>query len=160
MCNSQIHGKGLCNPGRNRPAAQPGPGLRAAHAFLIGSSGIVQRESLDGGIRLPYPLGEGCAKPQELASFPSRLQNPNKKSLRCEGEKKNIQEPPSRARGTVGDGTALLAASTTGFLWDIFKQIPVNPPREAKLGESTKLSLAQGEGGEASCLTWLLPPRV
>lgn len=60
----------------------------------------------------------------------------------------------------MGDGTALLAASTTGFLWDIFKQIPVNPSSKAKLGESTDLSSAQGEGGEASCLTWLLPPRV
>lgn len=75
-------------------------------------------------------------------------------------KKKEIQALPPGAWDTEGDGTGLLAASTTGFLWDIFKQIPVNPPSKAKLGESTELSLAQGEGGEASCLTWLLPPWV
>lgn len=85
-----------------------------------------------------------------------------KKLLRCEGRKKYIQELPAGARDAVGDDTALPAASTTGFLWDIFKQIPVNPSSEAKLEESTELSSAQGrgEGGEASCLTWLLPPWV
>lgn len=75
-------------------------------------------------------------------------------------EKKEIQVLRARAWDTEGDGTALLAASTTGFLWDIFKQVPVNLPSKAKLGESTEFSLAQGEGEEASCLTWLLPPWV
>lgn len=99
----------------------------------------MERESLDGGIRLSYPLGKGVRSLRNRLRFP-----PGSKT-----QIKNTQEPPAGARGSVRDGTALPAASTTGFLWDIFKQIPVNPPNEAKLGENgAQLGSGKGERGE------------
>lgn len=71
----------------------------------------MDRESLDGGIRLPHPLGKGVRSLRNRLRFP-----PGSKT-----QIKTIPEPPAGARDPVGDGTALPAASTTGFLWDIFK---------------------------------------
>lgn len=64
-------------------------------------------------------------------------------------EKKKISRSCRPELGILWD---MALPSITGFLWDIFKQIPVNPPSEAKLGESMELSSGRGERSQLSDL--------